>query len=184
MVEVLSSLWRRLDVPGHDACVLEVGDAGARLHGTAVFLHEAQAARLHYEVSCDREWRALRGRVDGWIGAEAIEFEFARAGGWRVNGAVVPGLDHCVDLDFGFTPATNIFPLRRLALEIGAAADAPAAWFDVDTRTLVALPQRYTRRSENTYWYESPTANYAAELVVRPGGFTHVYPTLWESELD
>jgi len=182
-MEILTGLWRRLDVPGHDACMLEAGDDGACLRGMAVFVHESEAARLHYEVTCDREWRALRGRVSGSIGAASVDYAFARDDHWSMNGVAVPGLEHCLDLDFGFTPATNILPLSRLALNVGDAADAPAAWFDVDTKTLNELPQRYTRRSETTYWYESPTANYAAELMMRPGGFTRVYPGLWESEL-
>ncbi len=33
-------LWRRLDVPGHDACRLLRSDAGWQLEGAAAFRHE------------------------------------------------------------------------------------------------------------------------------------------------
>jgi hypothetical protein len=96
-----------------------------------------------------------------------------------VNGAPAPELTGLVDLDLGFTPATNLLPLRRLALEPGAAADTEAAWLDDATWTFSRLPQRYERRSANEYWYESPTAGYAALLTVTPEGFVTDYPGLW-----
>lgn len=179
-----SILWRRLDTPGHDACRLEGSDAGWQLEGTAVFRHEGGPARLNYQVTCDLAWRSQQGQVRGWLDLQSIDFRIARTaeGLWTLNGAAVPGLDHCVDLDFGFTPATNLMQLRRLALAEGQAADAPAAWLDVSAGTLEVLPQRYERRTEATYWYEAPTVNYAALLEVVPVGFTRRYPGLWEME--
>jgi hypothetical protein len=39
----------------------------------------------------------------------------AWSGVWRLNDLEISGLDECVDLDLGFTPATNLLPIRRLA---------------------------------------------------------------------
>ena len=163
-----SILWRRLDTPGHDACRLEETEAGWQLDGAAVFGHDGVPARLNYHVACDLTWRTQRGQVRGWLGAESVEFSIERtaAGVWTLNGAVVSGLGSCVDLDFGFTPATNLPQLRRLALAEGRAAEAPVAWLDVSAGTLEALPQRYERRTEGTYWYEAPRFEYAALLEV------------------
>jgi hypothetical protein len=177
-----SILWRRLDTPGHDACLLEQTSSGARLQGTAVFLHEEGAARLHYEVTCDPSWRSQSGSVSGWIGRRRVDVRIVREDSWTIDGRAVPGLEHCLDLDFGFTPATNLLQLRRIALEVGQQRDVPAAWFDVDEEGLILLPQTYERRSESTYWYESPTADYAAELEVDRKGFTRHYPELWIAE--
>jgi hypothetical protein len=44
------------------------------------------------------------------------------------------------------------------------------------------LPQRYERRGEFSYWYESPTANYAALLELTPHGIIREYPELWTLE--
>jgi hypothetical protein len=184
-VDAAFILWRRLDTPGHDACRLVRGDGGWQLEGTAVFGHEGVPARLSYLVACDPQWRTEQGRVRGWLGPQPVELSILRtaAGAWTLNGALVPGLDRCVDLDLGFTPATNLLPLRRLALADGEAADAPAAWLDVAAGTLELLPQRYERRSETTYWYESPTAGYSGLLEVTPAGFIRRYPGLWEPAL-
>jgi hypothetical protein len=181
---VTSILWRRLDVPGHDACRLEqVGD-GWRLEGTTVFVHDEGPARLGYRVACDRHWSTREGEVRGWIGRHLIELRVTRmAGGdWTLNGAVVPQLDECVDLDLGFTPATNLFQLRRLALVDGESAEVPVAWLDVPAATLEVLRQRYERRGATSYRYEAPQFAYNAVIEVGPAGFVTRYPGLWEAE--
>jgi hypothetical protein len=175
-------LWRRLDTPGHDACRLEENDAGWRLEGTAVFREAGAPALLNYWLACDRAWRTRRGRVHGWLGEQSVDLTIERTaeGVWTLNGVVVPGLESYVDLDLGFTPATNLPPLRRLALREGQSAEAPVAWLDVPSGTLTALPQRYERRSEAAYWYEAPSVGYAGLLEVGPTGFIRSYPGLWE----
>ena len=177
-------LWRRLDAAGHDACRLTQSDGGWRLAGAAVFQHEGVPACLAYEVDCDREWRTRQGAAHGWVGARPLEVRIIRTpdGTWTLDGEVVPHLDGCVDLDFGFTPATNLFQLRRVALEIGQAADVPVAWLDVPDCTLEPLHQRYERRAADAYWYESPRFDYSALLQVGAGGFVEKYPDLWEAE--
>jgi hypothetical protein len=179
-----SILWRRLDTPGHDACRLEGSDAGWELDGTAVFLHDGAPAQLAYRVACDLGWHTRQGQIRGWLGARAIEFLVVRTedGVWTLDGDIVQGLENCIDLDLGFTPATNLQQLRRVALAEGEAADVPVAWLNMPAGTLELLPQHYERRGKATYWYEAPSMNYAALLEVDPAGFIHRYPGLWESE--
>ncbi|MHB9029995.1 MAG: putative glycolipid-binding domain-containing protein [Candidatus Latescibacterota bacterium] len=181
---VASILWRRLNTPGHDACRLVRSAAGWRLEGAAVFRQEGGVAQLAYDVKCDLAWRTQLAHVRGWLGANSREFSIARTntGIWTARGVAVPDLENCVDLDFGFTPATNLIQFRRLALDVGKAAEAPVAWFDVSAKTLVRLPQRYERRTEKTYWYESPSVGYAAFLEIDAIGFIRKYPGLWDAE--
>jgi hypothetical protein len=181
---VASILWRRLDAPGHDACRLLREPAGWVLDGTAVFRHVGAPARLAYRVVCDRGWTTRAGRVTGWLGVRPVELAIARAadGQWSLNGVPAPDLERCTDLDLGFTPATNLIPVRRLALGAGDAANAPAAWLDVAAGTLRELSQRYERRSSTAYAYEAPGVGYAGLLEVTPEGFVRRYPGLWEAE--
>lgn len=181
---VATAFWRRMDAPGHDTCRLEQSDAGWHLHGTAVFREGAMPARLTYIVTCDPAWLTLEGEVRGSLGTRSIESTIARTseGEWSLDGSIVPGLRHLVDVDFGFTPATNLLQIRRLTLPMGQSVDAPVAWFDVAKGTLLALPQRYERRGETTFWYEAPTVDYAGLLEVTASGFIRRYPGLWEME--
>ena len=180
---IASILWRRLDGSGHDSCRLRRLASGWELAGTAFFLEDGVPVRVAYRVACDPRWRTRDGRVRGTVGARPAELRIERSpgGAWRLGGRVVPGLCGCLDLDLGFTPATNLLAIRRLDLRRGGAADAPAAWLDVRGGTLVRLPQRYVRRTATVYRYEAPTVGYAADLAVSNAGFVTRYPGLWAS---
>jgi hypothetical protein len=182
---IRTALWRRLDVSGHDACRLTQVRAGWKLAGTAVYRHEnGEPARIDYLVVCDEAWRSRLGRVRGFVGARSVDLRIRRSdhGWWTLNGRLIRGLEGCLDLDFGFTPATNLLQLERVKLEIGSRIDFPVAWIDVHENALHVLPQRYERRSASTYWYESPTAGYSALLELSDSGFVRHYPELWRME--
>lgn len=190
MIVIASILWRRLDAPGHDACHLEqLNDGGWRLIGAAAFRHEdGTPAQLSYEIACDAGWVTQSGRVRGMAGTRHIDFRVQRrAGTWLLNDAAVPGMEHLTDLDLGFTPATNLVQIRRLAMPPNAwreqePVSLPAAWLDVDSDTLSELPQTYAWRGGNRFRYEAPRFGYAAELELAPSGFVARYPGLWEAE--
>ncbi len=177
------AMWRRLDAPGHDAALLVRSDSGWSLRGTAVFKHHAGPACITYSVEIDASWRTRRGRVQGFLGGRTLDYAISReADGWYLDGALVGGLEHLWDLDYGFTPATNLQQLRRIAVVPGEAADFPVAWFDIDATTLIELPQRYERRGETTYLYRAPTIPYEGVLDLAPNGFVAAYPHLWRME--
>ena len=178
------ALWRRLDTPGHDAALLTRSAAGWSLHGTAVFKHQSGPACIHYSVDVDTAWRAQRGTVQGFLASGRVDHLISREPeGWHLDGALVCGLEHLCDIDYGFTPATNLLPLRRVAPAPGQAVDLPVAWFDIDAATLTELPQRYERRDATTYWYMAPTVPYEGLLELSDNGFARSYPHLWAMEL-
>ncbi|WP_420129347.1 putative glycolipid-binding domain-containing protein [Longimicrobium sp.] len=179
-----SALWRRLDTPGHDAARVSRTADGWRLEGTAVFGHELGPARIQYWVDCAPDWTTRRARVTGWVGDRRCDVDVSRseAGEWQRNGEAVGGLEQCLDVDFGFTPATNYLQLHRAGLKVGDAAEFPVAWMDVPDSTLVALPQRYEKRTPYTFWYESPQGPYEAMLEIAESGFVRSYPSLWAME--
>ena len=181
----MHAVWRRLDTPGHDAARVQETPDGLRLEGVAAFRHESGApARLDYAVTCDRLGRTREARVSGWIGARDCDLRIQRldSGAWLLGGSPVDGLAGCLDVDFGFTPATNLLLLRRLAMPVGHAVDVAVAWIDLPDSRLVPLPQHYERRSELTYWYDSPTVDYRALLEMADSGFVRRYPDLWVME--
>jgi hypothetical protein len=176
--------WRRLDVPGTDRCELTHLTTGWRLDGIAEFGAASGVTRLRYIVEADDAWRTTRAAVQGTSRGLSLDVGVRRdgMGRWQVNGAPAPELGGLVDLDLGFTPATNLLPLRRLALPPGAAADTDAAWLDDSTWMFRRLSQRYVRRSASEYWYESPATGYAAVLTVSADGFVTDYPGLWVAD--
>jgi uncharacterized protein len=177
--------WRRLDRPGHEAARLVLHPPFWQLTGTAVFGWEGEPCRLEYQVTCDEEWLTRHAQVGGWIGGHRIAHEVTVAPDrrWRLDGRECPAVAGCADIDLSFSPATNLLPIRRLRLEIGAAAPVRAAWLRFPECTLEPLEQRYHRGSEWRYHYESGSGEFRAELGVSPIGFVIQYPGLWQQEL-
>lgn len=178
---IAMALWRRLDTPGHDAARLSRTRQGWVLQGNAVWRDDAGPAAIRYELILEDGWATVSARLQGFLDGREIDDEITRDGGaWSFNGRAVPGLERLVDLDLGFTPATNLQQLRRVPIAVGAAADIPVAWVDAGGHTLIELQQRYERIAERTYHYQSPTTGYEGLLELAPNGFAARYPELWE----
>jgi hypothetical protein len=177
-------LWRRLDQAGHDCARLVLHDAQWHLTGTAVFTEAGQPCRLDYRVVCDHAWRTLSGSVAGWWGDRAIGVEVRcdAERRWSLNDVPCLAVAGCLDIDLGFTPATNLLPIRRLGLALGQSAEVRAAWLSFPALTLELLEQVYRRTSEATYAYASDGGRFTAELSVSGDGFVTRYPGLWEAE--
>ena len=174
--------WRRLDNPGYDSCRFFHSADGCRLSGAAVFLEGRLACHIRYEVLADASFRTRRASLEGYVGRKplSLRLQTSRGGRWTVNGVDQPATRGCIDLDLGFTPATNLLPLRRLALRTGQEAQAPAAYLPFPKTGLVILPQRYKRLSRSEYDYESPQHGYRATLRVTPLGAVAAYPGVFE----
>lgn len=173
--------WRKLDSPGHDSCRFFTLADGYRLLGAAVFLEANRVCHLQYEVLADAGFRTQSAWVAGYVGKTAVDVRIhAGAGGWEVDGRNDPRLAGCQDVDLGFTPATNLLPLRRLALRVGQQAEAPAAYLAFPAMRFLPLPQHYRRLSRTEYDYESPTHGYRATLRVSPLGAVVDYPGLFQ----
>ncbi|HEX9171501.1 MAG TPA: putative glycolipid-binding domain-containing protein [Telluria sp.] len=172
-------LWRKLDSPGHDSCRFFSLADGYRLLGAAVFLEAGQACQLQYDVVADAGFRTTRAAVAGFVGNQPVDVRISATGQhWEVDGKRVPALAGCLDVDLGFTPATNLLPLRRLALHVGQEADAPASYLAFPAMQFTLLPQHYHRLSGAYYDYLAP--GYRGTLRVSAMGAVEHYPGLFE----
>jgi hypothetical protein len=184
--EVYTGLWRRLDRIGLDSVRLERHRAGWRLGGTALVVDRGRACRLEYEVTCDARWCTRRTRVSGWLGTERVDLmlEADGTGRWRLDGHAQPQLARCLDVDLGFTPATNTLPIRRLALPVGASAPVRAAWLRFPELTVEVLEQVYSRTAAGAYRYESAGGRFVAQLTVNAAGLVTEYGRYWRLEAE
>lgn len=176
-------LWQRLDVPGCDACRLyRLPGGGWRLAGTALFLEGRRSCTLDYRLDTDPRWRARAARVQGRLPAGDIDLCLRRdaLGGWLRDGQPLRLGQDCVDLDFGFSPATNLATLRRLRLAAGRQAQSVALWLDLPALTLKPLVQCYQRTGPRRYAYSAPEAGYAGTLTVDACSAVVDYPGLFQ----
>ena len=177
-------LWRRLDLPGHEGAEITQHRNRWNLAGTALFAYRRQPCRLDYEIECDMLWGTRDVTVRGQIGEAPVTLVLSRDsdGAWCANGVAQPAVQGCMDVDLGFSPSTNLLPIRRLKLAIGARADVRAAWVRFPELTLEVLEQTYARLTEHTYQYESAGGEFRRELTVNDNGFVVDYPGLWRDE--
>ena len=174
-------LWRRLDLPGHEAARLGPDGDGWRLSGAAVFLYDGEPVELHYRIQCDAAWRTIDTVIRGWVGGRSVQHRAtAQDGVWHLDGATAPAVAGCIDVDLGFSPSTNLLPIRRLGLAVGESAEVRAAWLPFPALAFEPLPQVYTRLGETTYHYRSAGGRFERTLEVAPSGLVTAYPGLWE----
>ena len=185
MPTTTSILWRRLDLPGHEAARLEErGGEGAVLAGTAAFAHQGQPCCLRYRILVDRAWNTRSATVEGFVGALDLSVEIdVEDGEWRLNGVAQPHVLGCLDLDLNFSPSTNLLPIRRVALPVGEEAPVRAAWLRFPSFALEPLPQTYRRLEARLYRYGSAGGKFVRDLPVDAAGFVTEYPDYWRAEL-
>jgi uncharacterized protein len=119
--------------------------------------------------------------VQGHVGRKDVDITIRStgAGRWLLNGVERRGLSDCLDVDLGFTPATNQLVIRRLSLRVEQHADAPAAYLRFPELTLTRLPQTYARVTRHVYAYSAPTVGYRKRLRVDQAGAIVTYPGLF-----
>ena len=179
---VASIVWRLDDYDSRDHAQLYELPDGARLSGMAVLTVESRPMSIDYRIEIDPAWRTLGATIEVRSGAGRARFIEAIAddGHWRFDGAIDPEFDGCLDIDLGWTPATNLMPIRRHDLAVGESVELDAAWLRFPDLTFVRSTQRYTRLDESTWRYES--GDFARDLAVNTHGFVTAYgDDLWQA---
>lgn len=181
-LKTTSILWRRLDQPGHEFARLAPCDGGWLLSGAAVLAEAGEPCRLDYRIRCDAQWRTLEVGIEGVVGTRevALRVTVDEAQRWFVDGVECAALAGCQDVDLGFSPSTNLLPIRRLALAVGEQASVRAAWLRFPQLVFEPLEQVYRRVEARRYGYESGGGSFRAELDVDDEGFVVRYPDFWE----
>jgi uncharacterized protein len=178
-----SAAWRHVEArDGFEVAFPQVAEEGRRLDGVTAAVESGNAWTVHYSITLDAGWRTRSGRLQGHTaeGVEEIVIETDGGGAWRVDGRSVPELDGCLDLDLESSSLTNAFPVRRLALEVGERAEAPAAYVRAAGLSVERLEQSYVRLEDGPrgqrYHYESPAFGFEAELAYDESGLVLDYP--------
>jgi hypothetical protein len=176
-------LWHCTLLASSERCSMSLGDDGTHVEGTAVLPIADEPGQITWAARTDASGRTESAHADITTAAGTRRLELAAGADrhWRVDGAPVSVLDDCDDVDFGWTPATNTLPIRRLGLTPGASATIRAAWVRFPELDVVLSKQTYTRLAEDRWRYAS--GRFAAELTVDPAtGVVQRYGTdLWQA---
>ena len=176
------ALWAPWDRPGLEHLRLTVGEEGeVRADGLIIGVADAGPFRLRYGVRCDATWTVREARLARLDLAVAPLILIADGRGhWATpEGAALPALDGCIDIDISGSPFTNTLPVRRLDLPLGGSADLTMAYIRVPELTVVPDPQRYTRLAPDRFRYESRDSDFVAELPLDADNLVLDYPGLF-----
>lgn len=179
--ELQQTLWQRLDIFGHDACRIRKTGTIWLIEGTAIFGNSNASSNLNYHLTFNEDWSSRSNRISGWSSTNEIKLLIERDANsqWKLNGEIIASLQGSLDLDLGFTPATNTNAIRRLHLDIGERRETVAAWLDASDWRLKPLKQSYERLTNNLYEYRSMNNNFCARLTTNGFGVVTEYPSLW-----
>jgi uncharacterized protein len=178
--------WRRLDVSGSEEAHAAHTAVGWSLTGTLEVEELGVFFRLRYEIELDDRWRTRAVLIEGTRDEAPVQFSFAAdgLGNWIRDGAPAPELSGTIDVDLGFTPATNTLPIRRLGLAVGESATVRCAWLRFPELRLEPLEQTYKRDAEQSFRYLAliDGEEFSARLHTDEFGRVLQYEGLWEVE--
>ncbi|KTG11654.1 hypothetical protein AUR64_00230 [Haloprofundus marisrubri] len=140
--------------------------------------------RIRYALDCDADGRVRSVSVDSFDSEKRLRLSADGEGRWDDDGAPIPELDGCLDVDISATPFTNALPIRRLNLATGESATLSMVYVSVPSLTVSAVRQRYTcldpaDADGGRFRYESLTSGFSAEIPVDSAGVVRDYPSLF-----
>jgi uncharacterized protein len=168
--------WRRSgDVVTDEHCTLTIRDAGLSLVGTVLGAEGGVPVRIEYRVLADGAGMTTAAHVRDLRGFTSRTIVLLRdgRGGWTIDGVAARALRGCMDVDLGCSPSTNLLPIRRLRLGIGASKTVKVAWLRFPELEVTRAEQTYARLDESTYRYSSGT--FEADLTVDDDGLVAAY---------
>jgi hypothetical protein len=178
-----TAAWRHLGArEGFEVVFLRRTPDGYLLDGHSTAVEEGHAWAISYTLALDTGWATRSARIAGRSasGAREVHLEADGTGGWRVDGRAEPAIAGCLDVDLEASAFTNALPMRRLGLEVGERADAPAAYVRALDLGVERLEQRYARLEDeggsSRYDYESPGFGFTAVLTYDEHGLVVDYP--------
>jgi hypothetical protein len=191
--QVRTVLWQRIDPPGSEWCALEREPEGWRLRGIVLTEVAAAPVLIHYAVALAADWSTRAVEIAMRSGnanrPKQLRLTVAPEQRWQLEREPpqdpplpqddLRALHGLVDVDLGFSPATNTLPIRRLDPAIGEAVAVTAAWVRFPELTIEPLPQTYTRLAERRYRYESAGGAFVAEIEVDDLGLVTAYEAGW-----
>lgn len=167
---------------GFEVVFVHARGDGRFVHGTTTAVEDGVPTVVEYLIEVDAGWRTRRAEVRNTsrAGHGRVVLESDGKGRWTVDGIPSPWLDGCPDVDVETSCFTNAFPVRRLALAVGATAAAPAAYVRGEDLNVQRIEQEYARLENDggrqRYDYDCPTFDFACRLTYDEHGLVLDYP--------
>ena len=162
-------------------CVLHSSNEERQLRGLCVLPIADRPGHIEYCVNVDRRWATTSAHIRyRSYGRDAAIDVAVRDAAWTIDGEHRADVDGCLDIDLGWTPSTNLLPIRRLGLAVGDSATIDTAWLRFPELTFERSTQTYTRTEPYAWRYQS--GPYDFHIDVNEIGLVTRYGTdLWHA---
>lgn len=176
-------LWRRvMDDLSFERAQLHRRTGETLLSGHVMIAEKGLPLLVDYRIAVDAQWRTRSVAVaQQYLGkTQTLRLDHDGQGNWRIDGLPAPALAGCLDVDLGVSPSTNMLPVNRLSLVIGAVGSIRAAWVRFPALDVIAASQSYERLDHNRYHYRSIASGVTAVLDVDADGLPIDYQGIWK----
>jgi hypothetical protein len=191
-------IWRGLDCWRAEAARVELTASGVQATGTQLG-SDPVAYRLDYTLDAAQNFvtQSLSVEVEGEGWSRGVRLAHDGGGGWHCEsehsgdvdlpapGGDAEALAGANDCDLGFSPLTNLMPIRRHSLHARpGAADLLMAWVSVPDLGVFPYPQRYEHISAGTagavvrFTSLGIHEGFTSDLELDSDGLVLVYPHL------
>ena len=178
-----TAAWRHRDArAGFEVAYFQILDWGCRIEGLTAAIEDGVTWAVEYFIDLDATGATRGAQIRGRsaAGSSSALLEADGAGRWLVDGAAVPHLDGCLDVDLESSALTNALPVRRMRLAPGAGAAAPAAYVRAVGLAVERLEQTYLRvpaeGAGQSYDYAAPAFDFACRMAYDESGLVLSYP--------
>jgi hypothetical protein len=177
----LVARWQDWEHKGIEHLVLREGAREVVVDSVVVGASDGAPFALRYRIRCSKSWRVRSAEIAMVGENRKIEIAGDGKGNWTdASRKPIPKLAGAIDIDLSATPFTNTFPIRRLKLRAGQAAEITTVYILVPALTLMTDPQRYTcLEPRKRYRYESIDSDFTREIEVDSRGLVVTYPGLF-----
>lgn len=178
-----AAAWRHEDArEGFEVAFFAPTESGWRITGRTSAVEDGVAWSVGYVLDIDRSWATRHAAVDVITaeGTRRIVLDGDGNGNWTCDGAPIPHVAGCLDVDLESSSMTNTLPAHRLTAAVAVEAAAPAVYVRATDLAVERLEQTYRRepdeRGTARYDYRSPAFDTHCILVYDRAGLILDYP--------
>jgi uncharacterized protein len=178
----LTRIWRRIGLQGLEHLSLKQVEGGYRADSVLSVEVDLGGITCEYHFDLDERWHTKSFMLSQNQAGEDRNLEIERAGEseWKVNGAIRPDLNGCLDLDLTVSPFTNTLAIRQLNLAPNEAKEITAVYVHIPSLEVTSARQRYQRLDSNDpplrFLYSGLDTGFIEEITVDEHGLVESYP--------
>lgn len=176
------AVWRSVDSPhgGMETAWLEKDSAA----GTILrFDDDGIPFQVSYRFQWASDFTMKVATIESTWNGRFTRVDLAHQATWKIGERELQGCERCSDVDLWPSALTNTFAIRRLKLGPHESRAIQTVYVEGPSLKVSVQRQIYTRLREHVYRFESPDADFSAEIQTDAEGLVTKYEGLFKRDL-